>query len=87
MIQRPLERACAGHDLSGDEAAALFGHIIAGELDPAQIAGLLIALKAKGETPAEIAGAATALRAAASPFPRPDGLFADTCGTLSLIHI
>ncbi len=81
MIQGPLERACAGHHLSGDETAALFSRIIAGELDPPQIAGLLVALKAKGETPSEIAGAAGALRAAASPFPRPDGVFADTCGT------
>jgi anthranilate phosphoribosyltransferase len=42
---------------------------------------MLIALRFKGETADEMIGAARALRAADAPFPRPDYLFADTCGT------
>ncbi len=52
-----------------------------GKLEPAEIAGMLIALRMKGETADEMIGAARALRAAAQPFDRPDYLFADCCGT------
>jgi len=45
------------------------------------LTALLVTLKVKGERGFEIAAAARALRAAARPFPRPDYLFADTCGT------
>lgn len=52
-----------------------------GRLEPAEIAGMLIALRMKGETAEEMIGAAHALSAAALPFDRPDYLFADCCGT------
>jgi anthranilate phosphoribosyltransferase len=42
---------------------------------------MLIALRMKGETAEEMIGAARALSAAATPFERPDYLFADCCGT------
>lgn len=70
-----------GKTISQAQTEKLFGHLIAGQLTNAQIAGLLIAMKIRGELPEEIAGAAQALRAAAKPFPRPAGLLADTCGT------
>jgi len=76
-----LERWCGGQDLTEREGHALFGRVIAGELSEVEIAGLVVALKAKGERPAEIAGAARALREAAAPFPRPATPVADTCGT------
>ena len=76
-----LARLCNGESLSTPDTAALFGALVAGSLDPAQIAALLVALKLKGETAAELVGAASALIAAALPFPRPDYLFADSCGT------
>ncbi|HEX8233399.1 MAG TPA: anthranilate phosphoribosyltransferase [Caulobacteraceae bacterium] len=76
-----LERLCAGHDLEQGEAEALFGALVRGDLDDAVTAAVLVALKMKGETVPEIAGAAAALRTAAEPFPRPDYLFADSCGT------
>ncbi|MCC5855398.1 MAG: anthranilate phosphoribosyltransferase [Idiomarina sp.] len=78
---RELAAVLSGAYLSQDETAKLFNHLIAGQLTDAQIAGLLIAMKIRGELPVEIAGAASALRAAAKPFPRPTGLLADTCGT------
>jgi anthranilate phosphoribosyltransferase len=57
-----LRRLIAGEHLSGDEAAAFIGAIMDGEYTPAQAAGLLVGLAAKGETPEEIAGAARAMR-------------------------
>ena len=54
---------------------------VLGKLEPAEIAGMLIALRMKGETAEEMIGAARALSAAATPFDRPDYLFADCCGT------
>lgn len=53
-----------------------------GESTPTQTAGLLMALRARGETPEELAGAVQALRDAmvSLPHPAPDTLV-DTCGT------
>lgn len=80
-IEAAIDRLCAGRDLTQSEAEALFAQAVEGQLGDVQLAGLLIALKAKGEAAAELIGAARALRAVATPFPRPDYLFADTCGT------
>lgn len=76
-----LESLCNGESLSRDASAALFARIVGGELSEIEIAAILVALRAKGETPDEIAGAARALRQAALRLPaRPAGV-ADTCGT------
>lgn len=79
--ETPLTRLLGGSDLSADAAEALFADLVAGRLDAPEIAGMLVALRLKGETAAELIGAARALKAAALPVPRPDYLFADTCGT------
>ena len=63
MIQTALNRVLDGHDLSRDEACDAMGAIMRGETTPAQIAGFLVALRAKGETADEIAGCADAMRA------------------------
>ena len=62
MIQAVVTRLLDGHDLSRDEARATMGEIMAGEATQAQIAGFLVALRAKGETANEIAGCAEAMR-------------------------
>ena len=52
-----------GHrDLSIDEARGVMDRIMSGEFADAQIAGFLVALRAKGETASEIAGFAQAMR-------------------------
>lgn len=76
-----LERLCAGQSLERAATREVFGRVVAGELSEVEIAALLIALKAKRETPDEIAGAAEALRAAALPFPCDRLEVADNCGT------
>lgn len=80
-VPNPLPRLLGGEDLSADDSQHLFERLVLGRLEPAEMAGMLIALRMKGETAEEIIGAAQALLAAATPFERPDGLFADCCGT------
>jgi anthranilate phosphoribosyltransferase len=80
-VPNPLPKLLAGDDLSHDESEHLFERLVLGRLEPAEIAGMLIALRMKGETADEMIGAARALSAAAQPFERPDYLFADCCGT------
>jgi anthranilate phosphoribosyltransferase len=81
MIQQALGRLLDGHDLSRDDSRTVMGSIMAGEATPAQIAGFLIALRAKGETVDEIAGCAEAMREHVLPVrPRRKDLV-DTAGT------
>ena len=76
-----LARLYAGESLGEAGAETVFERLVAGTLGEPAIAAMLIALRFKGETAEEMRGAARALRAADVPFPRPDYLFADTCGT------
>jgi anthranilate phosphoribosyltransferase len=57
-----LETLLRGEDLTFDDARAAMGLVMAGEATPAQVAGFLVALRAKGETVDEIAGCASAMR-------------------------
>ena len=80
-VPNPLPSLLSGNDLTAGEAEHLFERLVLGRLEPAEIAGMLIALRMKGETTDEMIGAARGLFAAALPFERPDYLFADCCGT------
>jgi anthranilate phosphoribosyltransferase len=62
VIQQSIGRLLDGHDLTRDEARATMALIMSGEATDAQIAGFLVALRAKGETADEIAGCAEAMR-------------------------
>jgi anthranilate phosphoribosyltransferase len=81
-LKQAIARVVAGGDLGEDEIAAVFGAIMDGQATPAQIGGLLVALRMKGETADEIAGAARAMRARATRIgcPEPERAV-DTCGT------
>jgi anthranilate phosphoribosyltransferase len=80
-----LGRLRSGAHLTAEESAAAFDVLMRGEASAAEIAGLLTALRALGETAEEIAGAAAALRRAMIPLPPVPGIGADrmvdTCGT------
>jgi anthranilate phosphoribosyltransferase len=80
-VPNPLPKLLSGEDLPIEDAEHLFERLVLGKLEPAEIAGMLIALRMKGETAEEMIGAAQALSAAALPFERPDYLYADCCGT------
>ena len=58
-----LRAVIRGEDLTAEQAHAAFSQIMDGALSEAQVAGLLVALAAKGETVEEIVGAARAMRA------------------------
>jgi anthranilate phosphoribosyltransferase len=62
VIQVALVRLLDGEDLTRDEAREVMGEIMTGEATQAQMAGFLVALRAKGETAEEIAGCAEAMR-------------------------
>jgi anthranilate phosphoribosyltransferase len=81
-VRAALARVIAGGSLTAEEMAEVVGQLMDGSATAAQIGGLLIALRMKGESVAEIAGAAAAMRARAVPLrcPSPErGV--DTCGT------
>ncbi|WP_027882706.1 anthranilate phosphoribosyltransferase [Meiothermus rufus] len=60
-----LKKALLAEPLSQVEALALMRRIMAGDLTPVQTAGVLMALRTRGETPEEIAGFAAGMREAA----------------------
>jgi len=62
VIQGTVSRLLDGHDLSRAEAHVAMNEIMGGIATQAQIAGFLVALRAKGETADEIAGCAEAMR-------------------------
>jgi len=75
-----LARLAAGETLSAGDAEDAFGIIMSGEATPAQIAGLLMAMRVRGETVAELTGAVRAMRARMLAVDAPDGAI-DVCGT------
>jgi anthranilate phosphoribosyltransferase len=70
----------AGRDLTRDEAAAAMTDVLGGLATPAQLAGLLVGLRAKGETVEELTGLAVAMVDAAEPLRLPPGAV-DIVGT------
>lgn len=77
---RVLGSVVAGHDLDEELAATVMGEVMAGEADPVQVAGLLTALAAKGESAGEVAGFVRAMLDHVAPIEL-DGPLVDTCGT------
>ncbi len=75
-----LARVADGATLTADDAEAAFGVIMSGEATPAQIAGLLMAMRVRGETVAELTGAVRAMRARMATVAAPPGAM-DVCGT------
>jgi anthranilate phosphoribosyltransferase len=80
-IQSPLREALAGRPVSADDMAAAVGALMDGRASEIEIAALLTALAAKGETAEEIAGAAAAMRSRAARVGCSTPALLDTCGT------
>lgn len=66
-IQQALARVVANDGLEREEMAAVMRQVMSGEVTDAQIGGLLVALRMKGESIDEIAGAAQVMRELATP--------------------
>ncbi|MEY2442311.1 MAG: anthranilate phosphoribosyltransferase, partial [bacterium] len=50
VLTRAIDAVASGRDLSADEASEVLAVIMSGDASETQIAGLLIALRTKGET-------------------------------------
>ncbi len=74
-----IDKAADG-PLTRAEAEQAFAIIMSGEATMAQIGGLLMALRTRGEAVDEIAGAAAAMRAKAAAVAAPEGAM-DVVGT------
>jgi anthranilate phosphoribosyltransferase len=81
VLTRAIDAVASGHDLSVDEAAEVLAVIMSGDASEAQIAGLLIALRTKGETVEELAGLAKTMRAFAAGVTSVREKLVDTAGT------
>ena len=80
-IQQALAKVVEGNSLEREEMQAVMHQIMAGDATDAQIGGLLVALRMKGETTSEIAGAAQVMRELATPVNVSDPHLVDLVGT------
>jgi len=81
MLREALARAVAGERFRREEMRRLVHAMVAPEAQDVEIAGLLTALRTRGETLDELIGAAQALRELALPLPEAPAGAVDTCGT------
>jgi anthranilate phosphoribosyltransferase len=75
-----LSALLARRDLSAAETSWAMEQVMLGEATPVQVAGFVVALRAKGESPDEVAGMASTMLAHAEQIDVP-GPIVDTCGT------
>jgi anthranilate phosphoribosyltransferase len=81
VLSDAINKVCRGEELAEDEAAAVLREVMEGRASPEETAGLLIALRTRGETADEIAGLARTMRELATKVEVGiDGLV-DTAGT------
>ena len=81
MLIPYIKKVLTGAHLSKNEASEALNIIMDGHATSAQIAGLIIALKQKGETAEEVAGFVTTMRKRAVPIMLNDPCAVDGCGT------
>ena len=82
VLTQALDALASRKDLSTEQTAAVLAEIMAGNASEVETAGVLVALRTKGETVDELVGLATTMRAFATPVTtgREDELI-DTAGT------
>ncbi len=76
-----IEIAVRGDEVPASVLESAFGEIMDGKASPVGIAGLLVALRTKGETVGELVAVARTLRARGTQIRVPDPRTVDTCGT------
>lgn len=79
-LRPTLALLAAGATLDAEQTEAAFDVMMQGEATPAQVGGLLMAMRLRGETVEEITGAARAMRGHMTSVLAPAGVI-DTCGT------
>jgi anthranilate phosphoribosyltransferase len=75
-----LSTLLGGADLTAADTAWAMEQVMLGEATPVQVAGFVVALRAKGEAPDEVTGLVRAMLGLASRF-TVEGPAVDTCGT------
>lgn len=75
-----IGRLLRGEDLPGEVAESAMAAIMSGDATPAQVAGFVVGLRAKGESGEEIAGLVRTMREFAERVDV-EGPLVDTCGT------
>ncbi len=80
-MKQCIEKCLAGENLTTDEAAGALELIMTDQATESQIAGLLVALRAKGETVDEIVGFARTMRDKSVKVRADDPHAIDMCGT------
>ena len=80
-IQQALATVVEGNSLQREEMQAVMRQIMSGDATDAQVGGLLVALRMKGETTEEVAGAAQVMRDLATPVIVNDPHLVDLVGT------
>ena len=76
-----IEKCLSGEHLTVEEASSALSTIMTGQATDAQIAGILIALRAKGETVDELVGFARTMREHGIKLHIEDVNAIDMCGT------
>ncbi len=79
-LKPTLARLATGATLTAEEAEQAFGVVMSGEATPAQIAGMLMAMRVRRETVPELTGAVRAMLARMTRVQAPPGAI-DVCGT------
>ncbi|MCZ6804172.1 MAG: anthranilate phosphoribosyltransferase [Proteobacteria bacterium] len=80
-IKTAINEVISGNDLSRSDMHTVMQTIMQGEATPAQIGGLLVALRIKGESVDEITAAAEVMRELATKVNVDKTNLVDTCGT------
>jgi anthranilate phosphoribosyltransferase len=81
ILTSAIDALASRRDLSADQTAEVLAEIMHGDASETQIAGFLIALRAKGETVDELTGLARTMRALAAHVPTDRDDLLDTAGT------
>ena len=81
VITKAIDRLMSREDLSADETGAVLAEIMDGNASEVETAGVLVALRTKGETAEEIEGLARTMRRFATPVDAGRDDLVDTAGT------
>ncbi len=81
VLTKALDALASRRDLTSEQTAAVLAEIMAGNASEVETAGVLVALRTKGETVDELVGLATTMRAFATPVETGLPDLIDTAGT------
>ena len=80
-IQQAINTVIQGNNLNQNDMTMVMRSVMSGETTPAQVAGLLVALRMKGEVVEEITAAASVMRELSTKVNVATNNLVDTCGT------